>query len=129
MKVTDAISEYVQQRQAAGSPFVSNKAKLEEFSRYCGEICLTDLTAERISEFLNASRCSISATRHPERRRAEPPAATVLGLLGADPERAATREEIYKVLTCSARNVALPADTFKRNGRLQDGSVQTTPMV
>jgi integrase/recombinase XerD len=58
MKLALAVEKYVFQRRSDGSPFVSSELKLNALCRWCGHIDLSDLSADRISEFLNSSPCT-----------------------------------------------------------------------
>jgi integrase/recombinase XerD len=58
MNLALAVENYVSRRRSDGSPFVSSEIKLKALCRWCGHIQLSDLSAERISEFVNSPRCS-----------------------------------------------------------------------
>jgi integrase/recombinase XerD len=62
MKLALAVDKYVSRRRSDGSPFVSSELNLKAFCRWCGDIELSSLAAERVTEFLNSSRCN-SVTR------------------------------------------------------------------
>jgi len=58
LKLALAVEEYVSRRRSDGSPFVSSELKLKALCRWCGHLELSDLSAKRISEFLNSPRCA-----------------------------------------------------------------------
>lgn len=58
MRLTDAVSSYVDRRRSAGSPFVSGEITLRSLCKHCGNLDLDGLTAERIRMFLNGRECS-----------------------------------------------------------------------
>lgn len=58
MKLSLAVDKYVSRRRSDGSPFVSSELNLKAFCRWCGEIELSSLSAESVTEFLNSPRCN-----------------------------------------------------------------------
>ncbi len=58
MKLALAVEKYVLRRRSDGSPFVSSELNLKAFCRWCGEIELSNLTAESVTEFLNSVSCN-----------------------------------------------------------------------
>ena len=58
MKLALAVDKYVSRRRSDGSPFVSSELNLKAFCRWCGNIELSSLTSEGVTEFLNSPRCN-----------------------------------------------------------------------
>ena len=58
MKLALAVDKYVSRRRSDGSPFVSSELNLKAFCRWCGDIELSSLAAESVTEFLNSPRCN-----------------------------------------------------------------------
>ena len=58
MKLALAVEKYVSRRRSDGSPFVSSEINLKALCRWCGDIELSSLSAESITEFLNSPRCN-----------------------------------------------------------------------
>jgi integrase/recombinase XerD len=58
MKLALAMERYVLRRRSDGSPFVSSELNLNAFCRWCGDIELSSLPAESVTEFLNSARCN-----------------------------------------------------------------------
>jgi len=58
MKLALAVEKYVARRRSDGSPFVSSELKLKALCRWCGHIELSDLSAAKVSDFLNSPRCA-----------------------------------------------------------------------
>ncbi len=130
MRLADAISMYVNTRRLDGSPFVSSEVTLRSFCRYCGDIRLDEVTAQRVSLFSNNPKCApvtrrskFSAVKcfvdYSYLRGEIPP----LSLLRPAKPHAArspfiyTRSEIVALLKfteqCQARAVELDAKTFR----------------
>ena len=57
MRLADAVSKYVEARRLGGSPFVSSEITLRSFCKYCGDIDVSEVTAERVSLFSNNLKC------------------------------------------------------------------------
>ena len=63
MKLALAVDKYVSRRRSDGSSFVSSELNLRAFCRWCGDIELSSLAAESVTEFLNSAqmqRCNTS---------------------------------------------------------------------
>ncbi len=58
MKLALAVEKYVSRRRSDGSPFVSSEINLKALCRWCGDIELSSLAAERVADFLNSPRCA-----------------------------------------------------------------------
>lgn len=58
MKLREAVALYVARRRSEGAPFISSEVILRSLCKFCGDIELRDLTADRIEVFLNLPRCA-----------------------------------------------------------------------